>query len=420
MLLVCTTKLNIMKTNYLLILLILVSFTATSQIGINTTNPDPSSILDISSENKGVLFPRIALNGKNDANPILNPAEGLLVYNTTNNGALSSGFYVWDGSTWDNINTGESSGGGSGSNDAWSLNGNNGSSNDFLGTTNWSSLQFKVNNSQMALFHPNGGMALGYNAVANKNNSVAIGTGANASARNEATALGASSTASGFQSAAVGYNAKAINSNSTLALGNSATASSFQATAIGVNANANSNNNALAIGTNSEAKGENSSALGTNSLASAQNAMAVGYGAVANQANTLILGNNSPASNWNGTKVGVGTSKPDAKLDVNGTYKLGSNGNVHKGVTSFSKGTNLGAITAGDSNIITISIPNDARPSSTKATIVVTPDNGMSDDFVIAWSKLQNTSTLRLKILNASKNSYSNTYTTFYVTITEF
>ncbi len=49
-----------------------------SQIGIGTTTPDGSSVLDVSSTNKGVLFPRLT-SIQRDA--IVNPAKGLTVYN---------------------------------------------------------------------------------------------------------------------------------------------------------------------------------------------------------------------------------------------------------------------------------------------------------------------------------------------------
>lgn len=76
-----------------------------AQVGIGTTNPHPSSILEVVSGNKGLLIPRVALTGRNDVTTIPSPAKSLLVYNTTNTGGtaandLSSGFYFFDGSKW--------------------------------------------------------------------------------------------------------------------------------------------------------------------------------------------------------------------------------------------------------------------------------------------------------------------------------
>ncbi len=62
-----------------------------AQVGIGTTNPDPSSVLDISSTDGGVLVPRMT---EADKNAITTPAQGLMVYQTDG----TSGFYYFDGS----------------------------------------------------------------------------------------------------------------------------------------------------------------------------------------------------------------------------------------------------------------------------------------------------------------------------------
>ncbi len=50
-----------------------------AQVGINTTTPDPSSMLDVSSTTKGMLTPRMTTAQKS---LIASPANGLLVYDT--------------------------------------------------------------------------------------------------------------------------------------------------------------------------------------------------------------------------------------------------------------------------------------------------------------------------------------------------
>lgn len=51
-----------------------------AQVGIGNTDPDPSSILDVTSPDKGILVPRMDLTTRNS---ITDPAQGLLIYNTT-------------------------------------------------------------------------------------------------------------------------------------------------------------------------------------------------------------------------------------------------------------------------------------------------------------------------------------------------
>lgn len=75
-----------------------------AQVGINTTTPDASSMLDISAIDKGVLVPRISLtnvtlttlDGTNTA------ATGLLIWNTnaTTVGGNGVGFYFFNGTQW--------------------------------------------------------------------------------------------------------------------------------------------------------------------------------------------------------------------------------------------------------------------------------------------------------------------------------
>jgi hypothetical protein len=58
----------------------LATFTYTGQVGIGTTTPNASSILDITSTTKGILFPRMTTT---EISAISSPADGLTVYNTT-------------------------------------------------------------------------------------------------------------------------------------------------------------------------------------------------------------------------------------------------------------------------------------------------------------------------------------------------
>ena len=60
------------------------SYSLTAQVAINQddSNPDPSAMLDIKSTNKGLLPPRMT---EAEIELIVNPANGLMVFNTTNN-----------------------------------------------------------------------------------------------------------------------------------------------------------------------------------------------------------------------------------------------------------------------------------------------------------------------------------------------
>ncbi len=78
-----------------------------AQVGINTSTPHPSAMLDIESSDSGVLIPRIALTSPSDNTTIsAGNTESLLVYNTSTNGGMSPGFYYWDkNEVWIRIQT---------------------------------------------------------------------------------------------------------------------------------------------------------------------------------------------------------------------------------------------------------------------------------------------------------------------------
>ena len=80
--------------------------------GIGVSNPE--GILDISSSNKGILIPRIALTTAIIQAPVSNPQGGnistsTLIYNTATNGVSPNnvypGFYYWNGTKWIRFDT---------------------------------------------------------------------------------------------------------------------------------------------------------------------------------------------------------------------------------------------------------------------------------------------------------------------------
>lgn len=75
-------------------------------VGLGTSMPENSAILQVSSTDKGVLFPRMTAAQRA---LISSPAVGLLVYQIDG----TSGFYFFDGTNWVILSTGGSSSGNS-------------------------------------------------------------------------------------------------------------------------------------------------------------------------------------------------------------------------------------------------------------------------------------------------------------------
>lgn len=110
-------------------------FVVTDQgkVGIGTTTPNASAVLDVSSSDKGVLLPKVSLTSTTDQVTIATPATGLLAYNTATAGVapydVSPGYYYWDGAKWAKMSS-------STSNPSWAI----GEERAYVGTsayTNW-------------------------------------------------------------------------------------------------------------------------------------------------------------------------------------------------------------------------------------------------------------------------------------------
>ncbi|RSK48022.1 hypothetical protein [Hymenobacter rigui] len=66
----------------------------TGSVGIGTTTPDASALLDLSSTSKGLLIPRLTQTQRTTG--ISSPAAGLLVYQSDG----TAGLYQYDGAAW--------------------------------------------------------------------------------------------------------------------------------------------------------------------------------------------------------------------------------------------------------------------------------------------------------------------------------
>lgn len=288
-------------------------------VAINNSNaaPDPSAILDINSPNKGILLPRVTLLGIGDAATIPSPATGLMVYNAS--GFLATGLYCNEGTPvaplWTKIKSGIDA--------DWSVSGNIVLANHFIGTTNFQSLRFKVNNVFFgALYASNDNIGLGEGALQN------ITTGI------ENTGIGALSlktNSSGSYNTSFG--AKTLVANST----------GYENVAIGrlsMNSNTIGSQN-TAIGSGSmrfNTDGQVNTAVGYESLNSNTHGngnTALGSGTLffnTNGGNNVALGANSLRANTNG--------QYNTASGVSALYKnLTGNNNIAMGVNSLRENT---------------------------------------------------------------------------------
>ncbi|WP_449387484.1 hypothetical protein [Chryseobacterium lineare] len=360
-----------------------------AQVGIGVSDPAPSAMLDITSSNKGLLIPRIALASTTDVTTIPSPANGLLIWNNGLGAVSAAGFYFWNNSKWNQIATTSTAPPSSAS---WSTSGNNignysgADTNLSLGTSAYDDLIFKVNSAIAGRLGVNNSVIFGNSSSAGQD---AVSVGKSSNAAQNAAAMGNTAKANGYQSLAIGFEAETTANNET------------------------------AVGFQTKTSGQNSTALGSGAKAQAQFSTAIGYNALTSQSNAIVLGNNN-------ANVGIGTSTPNttAKLDVNGQYKLGINGSVQKSQISFEvwPSVTITNLPSGKTTTMNISVPAGFTPSATRATIIVTPasDFAGNSTFSISNPRLTSTTNITINLTNISGNAENLNSAHFYVTINEF
>jgi len=88
-------KITFRPQAFFIILLLFSISKSFAQVGIGTTSPNLSSMLDIKSTTSGILIPRMTLTQRN-AITVNATTVGLLIYQTDN----TSGFYYYNGTSW--------------------------------------------------------------------------------------------------------------------------------------------------------------------------------------------------------------------------------------------------------------------------------------------------------------------------------
>ena len=342
--LIIKINLSKMKKSIILLILFLPLLAYSQAVGVNNTGatPDPSSILDIASSDKGVLVPRLL---STERNAISNAAEGLLVYDTD-----ESSFYYYTNSAWKEI---------AGNTLLTMISDDDADTNiETEQSPDDDNIRFVVKGTEFARmdgnsFHlgvPNGSIFIGKDAGLNddgtNNNNTALGFEA---LKNDAT---------GQNNTAIGFGALSINDagNSNIAIGVKTMRNTHNGDfniAIGNAAMFDNTSGAknVALGHQalvSNTTGELNIAIGANALSeslSRNNNIAIGDSALFNNglgasnspikdgANNIAIGIRSGINN----KLGYGNV-----LLGNETYSEGSNSSFNNTIIGHSAGKNTG------------------------------------------------------------------------------
>ena len=293
---------------------------AQNNVGIGTATPDASSKLEISSDNSGLLIPRLKAAQRM---AISNPASGLLVFDTD-----SMAFAYRTGGTWLFL-TGKNS-----KTNDWSTTGNSGTGADnFIGTTDAQPLRFKINNAMAGLVDiTSGSTGLGFQilSVNQANGNTATGyysmhfntTGSGNTANGFYTLF---ANTSGDDNTATG--SSALQKNTTGSYNTADGYNSLGKNTIGYNNTANGYSSLV-----SNTSGSHNTAVGYTSLAS----NITGNGNVAFGDRALALTSNAEGNTaigyqaggafnfgWNNTFIGAGANA--SGNDLYNTIVIGKN-----------------------------------------------------------------------------------------------
>jgi hypothetical protein len=309
-----------MKRSFILILIAVGWIPMEGQVGIGTTLPDASSILDIGANDKGILIPRVSLNNilDNQLDGMNLSAESLLIYNTNASvlGGNGVGFYYFDGAQWKRLAlTTELD-------DDWTDVGTDierQSGDVYIGNTNGTNSDLYISNRLIDWDDPNYFVDPAAN---NKLNEVEFDDGSASD-----PSIRFDDTTTGFFSPATDVIAYSVNSAEKLRI------------------------------------------------------------------------------DVNG-RLGINTVSPAARLDVADTFKLGANGNAHRGM--FSLSWDFGMISIPANSSLTQSIPGTSSiyniPQQTSVSMVMEADLG---PYIIIQQLWMESDALQLRLLNMDSNPVS-------------
>jgi hypothetical protein len=298
-----------MKSKIFLSLALLISamgaFAQKDNVGIGTTKPDQSAALEISSNNKGLLTPRMSLQQRN---AIQNPAQGLIVYQTD----LLSGFYFYDGKEWKSM-TSETGAKSVADANNWGLMGNSVTGSEYIGTNSNHPLIMKSAGQRVAFLDQTGYFNF-FIGNASGVNSTPTGTAGALNSGSYNTALGG--VALNQVTTGVGNNAFGYAAAPALKTGSYNTAIGTSA----LQSNVSGNNNvaigsgALYLNTASDNMALGSFALNTNTSGINNVAIGSGAGSGSTGSGSIFIGYQAGSSEIGGNKLYLSNSNTATPL----------------------------------------------------------------------------------------------------------
>ncbi|MCO5949474.1 hypothetical protein [Mucilaginibacter flavidus] len=360
------------------------------------TTGNTSSVLDVKSVLKGFLAPRMT---QAQRTAVTTPPDGLLVYQTD----ATKGFYYYNGTTAAWVLLAASAG------TNWSLAGN-GATNpntSFLGTTDNVSFKVRTNNTQRFLVDSAGNVAVGTAPVftaGTPREKFLVDAGSSSNPNTSFNVISGKGYIDNYLQLNIQNKAATASASSDVVASNDAATELVNYVDLGINSSGYTGTGVIGGASNGY-------------LYSTGNDFAIGNGTAGKNLTFFTggVGANERMRIDGSGNVGVATTTPTAKLDVGGTYKLGSAGTVLTNMikTSFNINDNSTFAYGSPTQVESVTVTG----ATVNATVIVNPRTALPQGISIAWSRVTATNTINVGFVNADATLRAIGNITFDVTV---
>lgn len=382
------------------------------KLGANPTALIKSALLELSSTNQGLLFPRLS------DTVVINtssPPDGMVIYFTPTRQLMLRANGSWQPLVSGNVTA----------SNAWLLTGNTVGALRIFGTLDNFDLPIFTNNAERMRISAAGNVAIGASSFDGTNPEKLLVNAGTTSSVNAIYAKGS------------------INSYFQINIMNQASSAKASTDIVATANNGTETTNFVNLGINGSGWQQSSQSNISTGLANDTYLLGAGqdmYLANNNTTKSMIfltggtLAANEAMRITSAGNIAMGVTTTTAKLDVAGTYKLGAKGTVNKNQMSFAATISAGTIAAAQLVVLgigyvptaldlTYNIPTANAPTSTQATVAVSFGADLPANCGVAFARVVlsgSTYQVKLRILNYGTATATFAATPVYFTITEF
>jgi hypothetical protein len=114
-------------------------------------------------------------------------------------------------------------------------------------------------------------------------------------------------------------------------------------------------------------------------------------------------------------RVGIGLTAPTALIDVDGTYKLGTNGTINTALLKDTVTINVGSVPANGELDVTVALAN----ATLNGAVSVSPATDIESGLVIAWARVSAAGTIKIRYRNLTGAIINPASTNYYISVVQ-